>query len=386
MTRSTFLRALALSCLALCFALPVSRAAEAAKPKIKVGAIFAVTGPAAFLGLPEKNTAELLVAQLNAKGGISGHPIELIVKDSAGSPEKTLSFAKQLIEEERVMAIIGPSRSGEAMAIKNLCEETGTLLLACAAAEDIVNPVAKWVFNTPQKDSAAVLKIYERMKAMGIKKIACLSESTGYGNAGKEQLKKYAADYGLEIVLNETYDAAATDLSDLIAKVKGAKVDAVVNWSITPAQGIVAKNMRQKGLTIPLFQSHGFGNPRYVALGGEASEGILFPCGRLLVADKLADDHPQKQVLVTYKQDYEAKYKENVSTFGGHAWDALMILARGIEVGGTDKAKVREAIENLKGFVGTAGVFSYSPTDHNGLTVDAFAMLTVKGGQFVPAD
>lgn len=351
---------------------------------IKIGAIFAVTGPASFLGAPEAKTAEMLVEQINAEGGVDGRPIELIIKDSGASPEKAVSFAKQLIEEDKVLAIIGPSTSGETMQIKPICEEEGMILASCAAAEVIVNPVAKYVFKTPQKDSQAVTWIFNTMKDMGIKKVGVVSGNTGFGNAGKKQLDSMAADAGIEVAISEVYDKAATDLTDILTKVKGADVEAVINWSIVPAQSIVAKNMRQLGMEMPLFQSHGFGNVKYVEQAGAAAEGILFPAGRLLVAGDLPDTHPQKDVLTTYKKDYEERYEENVSTFGGHAYDALMIVVEAIEAAGsTDREKVRDALEELE-FVGTGGVFKFSAEDHNGLGLDAFEMLTVKDGKFVP--
>jgi len=351
---------------------------------IKVGAILAVTGPASFLGAPEAKTLEMLVQEANAKGGWGGKKIQLVVKDSQASPEKAISFAKQLIEEEKVLAIIGPSTSGETMAIKNVAEESKTLLLSCAAAEVIVNPVAKHVFKTPQKDSDAVLRIFEQMKKMGATKIGVLSSNTGFGKAGKEQIEKLAPQHGIQIAANEVYAAAATDLTAEVTKMKAAGVQAIVNWSIEPAQALVIKNARQIGLTIPIFQSHGFGNIQYVTTAGAAAEGVIFPAGRLLVADELPASNPQKKVLVGYKKAYEARYKEPVSTFGGHAWDAFEILAEAVRRAGTDPEKVRSAVEGLHGFVGTGGVFNFSATDHNGLDASAFEMLTVKGGRFVP--
>ena len=136
-------------------------------------------------------------------------------------------------------------------------------------------------------------------------------------------------------------------------------------------------------MEVPLFQSHGFGNIKYVKAAGAAAEGIIFPAGRLLVADVLADDHPQKKVLMDYKRDYESKYQEDASTFGGHGYDALMILVKAIEQAGPDREKVRDAIENMKGFVGTGGVFNFSPDNHVGLDINSFEMLTVKNGEFV---
>lgn len=368
--------------LALILALSTATYAVAGEV-IKVGAILAVTGGASFLGAPESKTLQMLADEVNAKGGVNGHKIELIIKDSAANPEKAISFAKQLIEEEKVFAIIGPSTSGETMKIKNISEEAKSILLSCAAAEVIVNPVAKYVFKTPQKDSFAVRKIYMQMQKMGITKIGIVAGNTGFGKAGKAQLEMIAPEYDIEVLISEVYDKKATDLTAVVTKLKGANVQAVVNWSIVPAQSIVAKNMKQIGFNVPLFQSHGFGNIKYVEAAGEAAEGIIFPAGRLLVADVLSDDNVQKPVLMKYKKDYESKFNEAASTFGGHAYDAFMILVKAIEQAGPDKEKVRDAIENMRGFVGTGGVFNFSPDDHNGLGMDSFEMLTVKGGKFV---
>jgi branched-chain amino acid transport system substrate-binding protein len=350
---------------------------------IKVGAILAVTGPASFLGAPEAKTLEMLVQEANAKGGLGGKQVQLVIKDSGASAEKAISFAKQLIEEEKVLAIIGPSTSGETMAIKNVAEEGKTLLLSCAAAEVIVNPVARHVFKTPQKDSDAVIRILQQMKKMGVSKIGVLSSNSGFGKAGKEQIEKLAPQHCVQIAASEVYASTASDLTAEVTKMKAAGVQAIVNWSIEPAQAIVIKNARQIGLTVPIFQSHGFGNIQYVKAAGAAAEGVIFPAGRLLVAGELPDSNPQKKVLVSYKKAYESKYHEDVSTFGGHAWDAFEILSEAVRRAGTDPEKVRSAVEGLHGFVGTGGVFNFSATDHNGLDANAFEMLTVKDGRFV---
>ena len=364
----------------------VAKATEtsaAAAAPIKIGAIFSVTGPASFLGAPEAKTAEMCVSKMNGTGGINGQKIQLIVKDSGGKPENAISLAKQLIDEEKVLAIIGPSTSGETMAIKNICQEGKTILISCAAAETIVNPIASYVFKVPQKDSDAVRLIYKTMKANGISKIGVITSNDGYGVAGKAQLEALAAESGITIAISEAYDKQETDLTGVLTKVKGKDVQAVVNWSIVPAQGLVAKNMKQIGLEVPLYQSMGFGNIKYVQAAGEAANGTLFPCGRLLVADLLPDDHPQKAVITQYKKDFETTYKEDVSTFGGHPFDALLILTEAIKkAGSVDRERVRDAMENLKDVVATDGIFNFSPQDHSGLTIDAFEMLTVKEGKF----
>jgi len=352
---------------------------------LKIGAILSTTGPTAFLGVPEANTLEMMVESINARGGINGQMIELIIKDSAGQKEKTVSYAKQLIEEDKVFAIIGPTRTGSTLAIKTLCEQSKTLLISCASSKMIVDPVAKYVFKTPQNDSLAVRKIFEHMKANGITKIAVAVGGTGFGKMGKMFSLKLAPEYGITVVTSEVYAPNVTDLSSLVAKWKAMQdIQAVINWSIVPAQTILAKNMRQAGWEVPLYLSHGFGNIKYVEVGGKAVEGVIFPAGRLLVADSLADDHPQKAVLVSYKNAYEDKFKEPVSTFGGHAYDALMILKQALEtVGSADKDKVRSTIETMT-FVGTGGVFKFSAEDHSGLDINAFEMMTVKDGKFVP--
>ncbi len=361
----------------------LSPAAGRAEPPLVVGALLAVTGPASFLGAPEARSLELLVADLNARGGIAGRPVKLVVKDTGASPEKAVSMARQLIDEEQVFAIIGPSTSGESMAVKPIAQEAKVLLLSCAAAEAIVNPVAPWVFKTAQKDSDAMAQVFATMKRMKVTRIGLLSSNTGFGKAGKDQLEKLAPGAGITVVASEVYDKAATDLTAEVTKLKAAGVEAILNWSIEPAQAIVIKNARQIGFTGPIFQSHGFGNIQYARAAGAAAEGVIFPASRILVAEALPAGHPQKAVLIAYKKAYEDRYQEPASAFGGYAWDALLLLAQAGKAGGLDPARTRAALEATRGFVGVSGVFNFSPADHNGLGLDAFELLTVKDGAFV---
>ena len=357
--------------------------ASAADP-IKIGAIFGVTGPAAYLGAPEEKTVRMLVDDINKSGGLLGRQVQLIIKDSGASSEKAISFAKQLIDEEGVVAIIGPTTSGESMAIKDICDKAGMPLISCASSEAIVNPASKYVFKTPQKDNFIVEWIYGTMNKMGISKIGVIAANTGFGNGGKAQLEKYAAKYGITIAIAEVYDSNATDLTALLTKVNAAGVQAVVNWSIEPAQAIVAKNMKQLKMPQQLFQSHGFGNIKYVEAAGEAAEGIIFPCGRLIIAGELPNSNPQKKLLLKYAADYKANFKEDVSTFGGHAYDALTLLKAAIESAkSTDADSIVQALEGIRNFSGTAGIFNLSAEDHNGVQMDSIVMVTVRNGKFV---
>lgn len=351
---------------------------------IKIGAILSETGPAAFLGGPEARSLRMLADRINSEGGINGDKIELIIKDSAGSPEKAISFAKQLIEEQKVLAIIGPSTSGESLSIKKIAEKGKTIMLSCSAADVIVQPVLPHIFKVAPSDGFAAEHIYTSMQKKGINKIAVLAANDGFGKAGKEQLVAHAAKYGISILAEEVYDRNATDLSAIVAKLKAKPdIQAVVNWSIVPAQSILAKNVRQAGWQVPLYQSHGFANIKYAEAAGPAAEGIMFPASRVLVADSLPEGE-EKNIQLAYKNAYEEQFKEPVSTFGGHTYDALTILVQAIKTAGsTDPARVREAVENTTGLIGTAGTFNYSATDHGGLNAEAFSMLTVKDGKFV---
>ena len=354
------------------------------KEPIRIGGIFAVTGGASWLGEPERNTAVMYVEEINKAGGIDGHPIELIVEDTEGNETKAVNAVNKLINKDNVVAIIGPSRSGTTMAVIPLIQRNRIPLISCAAAEAIAVPVKKWVFKTPQKDSDAAIRIFEHMKSKGIKKIAIITGTTGFGDHGRKQLKKYAPKYGIEIVEDETYGPKDTDMTPQLTKIKSTEAEAIVNWSIVPAQAIVPKNMEQLGMDIQLYQSHGFGNERYAKACGKAGNGIIFPAGRLLAVYTVPEDHVQKEVLENYKKKYEKRFGDTASTFGGHAYDALHILVGAIKKAEKNNpAEIRDAIENTKNFVGTGGVFNYSPEDHTGLGKEAFEMLTVKDGKFV---
>jgi branched-chain amino acid transport system substrate-binding protein len=366
---------------------------EPAVPKepIKIGAVFAVTGAAAKLGGPEKNAATMVADQINAAGGINGRPIEIIIVDDQGLEENTQNAVKQLITRDNVVAIIGPSVTGAAYAAAPFCEENGVPLVSCAAAwtqlfvdRDLTKPMYKFVFKTPQNDSDCARKILEDCKSKGFTKVGIITVASGFGQAGRDVLKKLAPDYGITLVADETYPPDASVLTPNLTKIKAKKPQAVIHWSIVPAQGLIAGQMKQLKMTMQLYQSHGFGNKGYIT---PEAEGVLFPAGRLLVVDDIDSTNVQYKVLMKFKTDYEAKYGEEVSTFAGHAYDALTMVVGVIKAkGAADRGVIREGLEGLTGFVGTAGVFNMKPDDHCGLNTDAFVMITVKDGKFRLAD
>ncbi len=360
-------------------------AAYAEEPEpYHIGCVFAVTGKASWLGEPERNTARMVAEKINAQGGVNGHKIVLHVEDTQGENTRAVNAVKKLIKKDGVCAVIGPSRSGTTLASIPVVQKAEVPMLSCAAAAKITNPPEqrRWVFKMGQNDSDAARKIYDHMTSRGISKIGILTGTTGFGAAGREQLKELAGDYGMDIAADETYSPGATDMTAQLIKIRNSGAEAVVNWSIVPAQSIVPKNLRQLRMDIPLYQSHGFANIKYAEAAGEAAEGSIFPAGRIMAAKSLPDDHPQKEVLMQYKENYESRFNDHVSTFGGHAWDALHLIAKALEKAGDDPEGIRDELEKMR-FVGISGIFEFSPDDHCGLDKSAFEMLTVQDGKFV---
>lgn len=358
----------------------------------KVGAVFSVTGRASFLGDPEKKTAEMLAEKINAAGGVNGEKIELIVYDDEGDATKSNLLVKKLILQDKVSVIIGPSLSGLSIAVLPLAEKYQIPMVSAAASYKIVHNADtgkpyKWVFKTPQTDSMAVEAIYSHLQKQGINKIAVMSVTSGFGASGRAELLRLAGDYGMNIIADEKYGPKDTDMTAQLTKIKGFSPQAIVNWSIGPTQVTVLRNWRDLGMeSITFYQSHGFGSRKNIELAAGAAEGVLCPLGAVNVAELLPASHPQKEVTMAYLKDYTAKYNESLSSFGGHAWDALQLVANAFAIAGDDKAKLRDALENTKGFVGQHGIFNFSADDHNGLSKDAFQMVIVKDGDWSLVD
>ncbi len=379
-----YVRLLLLFFTTLMFLLSFATFSQAKEP-YKIGAIFSVTGAASFLGEPEKNTVLMLVDQINRAGGINGHPLEVIIEDSKSDETQAVLAAKKLIEKNQVLAIIGPSTTGESMALVPIMNNEKTPLISCAAGAGITNPVEEryWIFKTPQYDTSAVEAIYTHMKKNGIKKIGIVTIATGFGDAGRKALHDLAPRFGITIVADERYGPKDSDMTTQLTKIKAAGAEAVINWSVGPGQVVVTKNWHSLKMGIPLYQSHGWGSKKNIELAGKAAEGVIAPLGRLVVWEKLPDKHPQKALLKKYEEDYKARFKSEPGTFGGHAYDALMMVVDALNKVGPDKKKIRDYIEtNIKNWPGTGGIFNMSPKDHCGLDMTAFEMVVVKNGDW----
>ncbi len=375
------LKSLALATVAT-FALALSAKAQ----DIKVGAVLSVTGPASFLGEPEEKTLKMYVDELNAKGGIKGRKIQLVTYDDGGDANKARTFATRLVEEDKVVAMVGGTTTGTTMAMVPVFEDAQIPFISLAGAVVIVEPVKRWVFKTPHTDRMACEKIFDDMKKRGLTRIGMISGTDGFGKSMRDECVKVNARFGIEILSEETYGPRDTDMTPQLTNIRAKNPQAVINPGFGQGPAIVTRNFRQLGMNVPLYQSHGVASKQFIELAGDAANGVRLPAAALLVADKLPDSDPQKKVAMDYARKFTEVTKQPVSTFGGHAYDGLMILAGAIERGGTDPKAIRDEIEKTKGFIGTAGIFNMTPQDHMGLDLSAFKMLEIKGGDWSLAE
>jgi branched-chain amino acid transport system substrate-binding protein len=353
-----------------------------------VGGIFSITGPASYLGEPERNTMEMLAASINAAGGIKGHPLKVVIYDDEGDVTKARLHAEKLLTKDGAISIIGPSLTHTSMTVLDITQKAKLPLISCAAGVGITAPADKrqWVFKTAQTDQMAVSRIYQYLQKQGTTKVAILTVSTGFGVSGKGQLISQAPQYGIQVVAQEVFGEKDTDMTPQLTKIRGTDAQVVICWGTGPAPALVAKNMKQLGLTLTLIQSHGAASQKFIELAGDAGEGILLPAGKLAVYTQLPDTDPQKAVCKAYADQYQAKFKKPVSSFGGYAYDALNMLTKVLNQSGKDKEKIRSGLEGIKNYVGVSGVFNMSPEDHNGLTPAAFVMVKIDKGQFKLVD
>lgn len=383
--RSLLAAAAAIGVAALGFGAPSAQAADT----IKVGSILAVTGPAAFLGDPALKTLQLYIDKINAEGGVNGQKLELVHYDTAGNPNNAVTFMRRLIDQDQVDFIVGGSTTGTTMAVIPLVERAEIPFISLGGGRTIIDPVKKWVFKTPHTDTMACEKIFEDMKARGFSKVGMISGTGGFGKSMQAECKGVAPKYNIDVVADETYAPTDTDMTAQLTKIKNtAGVQAVLNPGFGQGPAIVTRNFKQLGFDVPLYQSHGVASKSFIELAGEAAEGVRLPASAMLVAEQLPDSDPQKAVVVGYKTSYEEAYgKGSVSTFGGHAYDGLMLMVDAVKrAGSADKAKVRDALEQTSGFMGTAGVVNFKADDHLGLNLDAFRMLEIRNGEWTLVD
>ena len=359
-------------------------AGHQASAQIKIGSVLSVSGPASFLGDPEKKTLEIYIDQINAKGGVNGQKLQLIIYDDAGNADNARTFATRLVEEDKIAAMVGGTTTGSTLAMIPVFEDAKIPFISLAGAIQIIQPVRSWVFKTPHTDKMACEKIFADLKSRNLTTIALISGTDAFGKSMRDQCVAVAPHAGITIAIEESYGPRDSDMTPQLTNIRNkAGVLAVVNPGFGQGPAIVTRNYRQLGITLPLYQSHGVASKQFIDLAGPAAEGVRLPAAALLVADKLPDNDPQKPVVVNYSRTYQQKTGQAISTFGGHAYDGLMILVAAMQrAKSADPAKVRDEIERTKGFVGTGGIVNMSPADHMGLDLSAFRMLEIKGGDW----
>ena len=362
--------------------------AAKAADDIKVGAFLSVTGVMSLMGDPEKKTLEMEVDKINAAGGLLGRKIKLTLYDDASEPEKAVTSVKRLIDNDQVDVVLGGSGTPTSMAVLNLMEKAEMPYLSMGGGVGIVEPVRKWTFKTPQTDRMAAEKVFLDMKKRGIKKLALLSENVGFGKSGRDQCLALAPSYGLEIVADEVYSPRDVDVTPQLTKIRGAAgAQALFVFGTGQGPAVVTRNIKQLGISLPTYQSHGVASKEFLKLVGASADGTRLPAGALAIADNLRTENPQRALVQGFKKDFEARWKTDINTLAGHAYDALYLYVDAVKrAGTTDKAKVRDAIEKTQGFVGTAGLVNMSPTDHMGLSLSSFNMVEITKGEFTIVD
>lgn len=379
--KKTFAAALLPALIALAYA-------GTAAAQIKVGVSVSATGPAASLGIPEKNTIALLPKT------IAGKTVEYIVLDDATDPTTAVKNARKLVSEDKVDLLIGSTVTPNSLAMTDVAAESETPMISMAASASIIEPQdakRRWVFKTPQNDSHMTTAILAHMADNGVKTVGFIGFSDAYGEGWYREISKLADTRKIKVVANERFARPDTSVTGQILKILAANPDAVlIAGSGTPA-ALPQKTLKERGYKGKIYQTHGVANNDFLRVCGKDCEGTWLPSGPILVAEQLPDSNPVKKSALAYKSAYEKAYGAGtVSTFGGHAWDAGTLLANAVPAAlkagqpGTPAFRkgLRDAIENTKEVAGAHGIFNMSPTDHLGFDQRSRVMVQIVDGKW----
>jgi branched-chain amino acid transport system substrate-binding protein len=380
--RRTFVAAAA--ALALCAAWP---AAAQQKP-VKIGSILSVTGPAAFLGEDMKAAMEMAIDEINAKGGINGRKIDWVFYDAESQTQKGLNATRRLMTQDNVDMIVGGGNmSGMALAMLQLTEKAPLLFLSTEGSMQIVNPVAErqWTFKSTADDDQVMERLADFFQKNRMTKVAMLADSSGFGQSAVEQMKKVAAARKLDVIY-ESFNPSDTDMTPQLTKLKAQNPQAIICWTVTPAGVVFLKQAKALGVNSQLIHSYGFVDGRYMELAGDAAKGLLLVSQKFIVGHDLPDSDPAKQKILDVTRNFVLRHKRQPNVFAGQTYDAIYLAKAAIEKGGTDKAKVRDGMRQIRGFQGVGGVFNFSPERHSGLSKNDLVLVKWEGGRFRLAD
>jgi branched-chain amino acid transport system substrate-binding protein len=357
---------------------------------IKVGVTVSATGPAASLGIPERNTFPLMPQT------IGGRKIQYIVLDDASDTTTAVKNTRKLITEDKVDVIVGSTITPNSLAMIDVVAEAETPMIAMAASSRIVEPVdakKRWVFKTPQNDQQMALVIVGDMLNRGVKTVGFIGFADAYGEGWWNEFNKVAETRGLKVVANERYNRADSSVTGQVLKLVAARPDAILIAGAGTPAALPQKTLKERGYAGRIYQTHGVANNDFLRVCGKDCEGTLLPAGPVLVAAQLPNDHPVKKSAMAYVEAYEKVHgKGSTSTFGAHAWDTGVLLQAAIPVAlksgaqpGTKefRAALRNALEGVKNAAGAHGIFNMSPNDHLGLDQRAAVMVMIKDGGWV---
>jgi branched-chain amino acid transport system substrate-binding protein len=351
--------------------------------------LVSITGAASVIGVPERNTIEMLQKEVEAAGGIKGpdglmHPVEVTIYDTESDETKAVLAAKKLIEEDNVSIILGPSTSGSSLAVVDTVQKAEVPMMSMASSKMIAEPVEerKWVFKVGPNDTLTVLGTLEWLKDDGHSKVAWLSINNAYGDSGKIELETHAPALGIEIVASEKMDVGDTDMTAQLTKIRGTDAEELIIYSILPEVAIAVKNQYDLGMNLPVFAVGAAAHPKFVELAGpEAAEGARNLAAKLQFVDELPDSDPQKAVIKEYNEEYQEAFGTYTDMFGGHAYDAFQIALLAMEQAGSDRAAIRDVLETVN-FAGCSGVFDWSPADHAGMAPESLLRIQVQGSEW----
>lgn len=363
---------------------------------LRIGTFFDITGPGSTLGVPERDTVLMLAEQFNEAGGVEGPdgsmvPVEILVEDSQTNPDEGVLVVRRLIEEEGVPIVVGGTTSPVSIAVKQVFAEAEIPFISVASSSAIVSPVedAYWVFKTPQQNLPVAQVQAEWIKANGITKVASIYVNNAFGTDSRDALQAVAPDSGFEIVVEESFEPGDADFTAQLTNVLASEAEALVVHA-TPGEGApLTVQARDLGWDKPILHNHGIGTPAFIDLAGEAAEGVMFPIGKLLIVGAVPEGDPQYEVLNQYVEDFTAYAGSGPSTFGGHAWDGIMMAVEAYKAVGCNPAAMRDYLETgFTNWPGISGVFTVTPEDHNGIGFESLALVIIRDGkfEFVPAE
>lgn len=355
---------------------------------LKIGVVVSATGPAASLGIPERNTLVLLEEQVNRRGGVAGRPVQFVIIDDASDTTQAVRAARRLIQEEQVLAIIGPTITPASLGMIDPVAEAGVPKISMAANLEIVSPVdekRRWVFKTPQTEQQMSQPIVRDMAASGVKTAAYIGFNDAYGEGWARAFQAAAREAGIRVVASERFSRTDTSVAGQVLRILSRNPDAVLIGGSGTAPVLPQRTLRERGYRGLIYQTHGVANPDFLRVGGDVVVGTRLPAGPVLVFDQLPPDFPNRQVATSYVQQYEARFGiGSYSTFGGHAYDAWAILRPALERAlrreqtgnlAAFRRVLRDELEGTRNVVGTHGIFNMSPSDHLGLRFNEAAVM-----------